>query len=172
MFYLDSSNNRYRLGLPFSYNGVTYGSGSATHEKFTALGFTPVTVAERPDDRFYVVVGPANDGTYQATERDLAELKTRFILETKSIANELLKKTDWYILRFIEEGFSDPDSQIPADIRTYRSGIRTASDARCDQINLQVTVPLLEILITTGDGRPGGLTAYPTLANATSYFTY
>ena len=59
MFYKDSSNNRYRIGTPFTYNGYYYGTALATHAKFIELGFTQVIVAARPDDRFYVVSGPA-----------------------------------------------------------------------------------------------------------------
>ena len=58
MFYKDSSNNRYYIGKPFTYNGTSYTKHGATHANFIALGFTQVIVAARPDDRFYVVTGP------------------------------------------------------------------------------------------------------------------
>ena len=172
MFYKDSSNNRYYIGKPFTYNGYYYGTSLATAAKFSELGFTLVTVASRPDDRFYIVTGPANDGTYTTTDRTLADLKTDFKKQTKRRAYELLKATDWYVLRFIDGGFTDADSQIPGDVRTYRAGIRTASESRCDEIDAVTTVAALETLITTTEGQSGGLTAFPTLANATSYYTY
>ena len=172
MFYKDSSNNRYYIGTPFTYNGYYYGKALATAAKFVELGFTLVTVAARPDDRFYIVSGPGNDGTYTSTDRDLAALKTTFKAETKLRAHQLLKGTDWYVLRFIDGGFTDADSQIPGDVRTYRSGIRTASGTRCDEIDAVTTVAALETLITTAEGAEGGLTAFPTLANAASYYTY
>ena len=172
MFYKDSNNNRYYLGTPFTYNGTAYTRHGATHAKFIDLGFTQVIVASRPDDRFYVVTGPANDGSYSTTARDLATLKTQYVAEQKQRAHRLLTGTDWYVLRLIDGGFTDADSQVPADIRTYRAGIRTASDTRCTQINAVTSVAALETLITTAEGTSGGLTAFPTLANADSYSVY
>jgi hypothetical protein len=172
MFYLDSSNKRYTIGRPFTYNGYYYGTALATHEKFIELGFTQVVVGARPDDRFYIVSGPGDDGTYTTTDRDLDTLKATFKAATKLTAYQLLKGTDWYVLRFIDGGFTDADSQIPNDIRTYRNSIRTASGTRCDEIDAVTTVAALKTLITTAEGESGGLTAFPTLANAASYYTY
>ena len=184
MFYKDSSNNRYRIGTPFTYNGYYYGTALATHAKFIELGFTQVIVAARPDDRFYFVTGPAADGTYTSTDRDLAELKTNFVAEQKRRAHQLLSGTDWYVLRLIDGGFTDADSQVPADIRTYRAGIRTASNTRCTEINAVTTVAALETLITNPETiedtenpgtyiqNPAGLTQFPTLANAGTYSVY
>jgi hypothetical protein len=146
MFYLDSqTNTRYRVGTPFTYNGKQYTKAGATHETFIALGFTQVTIQPRPDDRFYVVVGPDNTGAYTATPRDLAELKTRFIREVKLRAFQLLKGTDWYIVRQTELGYSE--APVPVDVTAFRTAVRDAVTSRCEAIEATTTVEDLKTLV-------------------------
>ena len=146
MFYLDSqTNTRYRIGTPFTYNGKQYTKAGATHETFMALGFTQVIIQPRPDDRFYVVVGPDNTGAYNTTERDLAELKTQFIREVKLIAFQLLKGTDWYIVRQTELGYSE--APVPADVTSFRAAVRDAVTSRCEAIDATTTVEELKTLV-------------------------
>jgi hypothetical protein len=146
MFYLDSqTNTRYRIGTPFTYNGKQYTKAGATHETFMSLGFTQVIIQQRPDDRFYVVSGPDNTGAYTATERDLAELKTSYVRETKLNAFRLLKATDWYVVRQTELGYSE--APVPVDITTFRAAVRSVSDVRCGQIEGVTSVSDLEALI-------------------------
>ena len=147
MFYLDTqTNTRYRIGTPFTYNGKQYTKAGATHETFMALGFTQVTIQPRPDDRFYVVVGPDNTGAYNTTERDLAELKTQFIREVKLIAFQLLKGTDWYIVRQTELGYSE--APVPADVTSFRAAVRDAVTSRCEAIDATTTVEDLKTLVS------------------------
>jgi hypothetical protein len=142
MFYLDpATQQRYYLGKPFSYNNVQYTRAGATHENFISLGFNQVLIQQRPDDRFYVVSGPASDGSYSSTPRDLDELKLNFIMAEKEGALSLLSASNWYVLRS-EEGIS-----IPAIYVDYRGAVRAASDLRCDQINGVATVEELEALM-------------------------
>ena len=146
MFYLDSqTNTRYRIGTPFTYNGKQYTKAGATHETFVSLGFTQVIIQQRPDDAFYVVSGPDNTGAYTATERDLAELKTEYIRQTKTTAFQHLKGTDWYIVRQIELGYGE--APVPADVTSFRAAVRAASVSRCDAIDATTTVEELEALI-------------------------
>ena len=146
MFYLDSqTNTRYRIGTPFTYNGKQYTKAGATHETFMSLGFTQVIIQQRPDDRFYVVSGPDNTGAYTATERDLAELKTQYKLETKQTAFRMISGTDWYVIRLLELGTTT--ASVPGEISTYRAAVRTASDARCAEIDACNDVAALEALI-------------------------
>jgi hypothetical protein len=146
MFYLDSqTNTRYRVGTPFTYNGKQYTKAGATHETFIALGFTQVIIQPRPDDRFYVVSGPDNAGQYSATPRDLAELKTRFIREVKLLAFQLLKGTDWYIVRQTELGYSE--APVPVDVTAFRTAVRAASTSRCEAIEAITTVEDLKTLL-------------------------
>ena len=94
MFWIDpSTNQRYYLGKPFVYDGVQYTAAGANATKFNTLGFNQVVVGARPDDRFYIVTGPGNDGNYTTTARDLDELKGRFVRETKTTCYNILKQT-------------------------------------------------------------------------------
>ena len=171
MFYLDTNTQkRYRIGTPFTYNGIQYTKSGATHAKFISLGFVQVLVQQRPDDRFYVVSGPAADGSYSATPRDLAELKTSYVRETKRTAFQMLKATDWYVVRMMELGYNE--SPVPVDITTFREAVRSVSDARCAQIEGVTSVADLEALIKapsylydeetdTSSVNPAALTIFP-----------
>jgi hypothetical protein len=145
MFYLDSNNNKYYIGKPFSYNNINYSRYGATHEVFIGLGFTQVVIAPRPDDRFYSVTGPGLDGQYTAEERDLTELKNRFIREVKTIAFTLLKGTDWYIVRQQELGYSE--SPVPQAVTDFRAAVRALATSRCDAIDATTSVDELKTLL-------------------------
>ena len=147
MFYLDTNTQkRYTIGRPFEYNGVTYTKVGASHDTFISLGFTQVIPQQRPDDRFYVVSGPAADGSYSSTPRNLDELKLSFIIEQKDMARKMMSGSDWYILRRLEMGL-DSNAAVPASITAYRSDVRTAADNRCSQINSCPDVATLEALV-------------------------
>ena len=147
MFYLDTNTNkRYTIGRPFEYNGVTYTKVGASHDTFISLGFTQVIPAPRPDARFYVVSGPAADGSYSSTERDLNQLKLNFILEQKNMARQMMSGSDWYILRRLEMGL-DSNAAVPAAITSFRADMRQAADNRCSQINSCPDVATLEALM-------------------------
>ena len=49
-------------------------------------------------------------------------LKTIWVEQTKETANNLLAKSDWYVVRNAEKS-----TAIPAEISTYRDAVRTAS---------------------------------------------
>lgn len=176
MFYLDSYNKRYTIGRPFEYNGYYYGTALATHEKFIELGFTQVVVGARPDDRFYIVSGPNNDGQYSSTPRDLTELKNSFVVQQKRQAYDLLRGTDWYVIRLFELGTTSPvAAAIPELVTTYRAAVRSASDARCAEIYAVTSIAELEALVgapeqlyddvtQTFSPNPAGLTPFPELS--------
>ena len=145
MFYTDSSNNRYRIGKPFTYEGYYYGTALATHAKFMELGFTQVIVQQRPDDKYYIVVGPDNTGAYSSTPRDLAELKLYFKVQQKRQAHQILRQTDWYVIRSTELGVVA--AAVPVALSDFRAAYRAASDARCAQIDACTTVQELETLM-------------------------
>lgn len=148
MFYRDTSNNRYYIGTPFTYGNYAYTSSQATHVKFLELGFTQVIPQSPPDRRFYIVVGPDAYGNYSSTPRELSALKANFIKDTKRDAYNHLRGTDWYVLRLLELGTTNPvHAAIPEAVTTYRQAIRTTQDARCTQINEVGTVEELSALI-------------------------
>lgn len=182
MFYLDTqTNTRYYLRRAFSYGSLQYSQAAATHETFTTLGFTQVIIASRPDSRFYIVVGPDNTGAYSSTPRDLAELKTSFKREQKATAHNVLRQTDWYVVRLAELGVSA--GAIPADVTTFRAAYRTAAGTRCDEIDATTTVQELETLIKApallydeygnSSVNPAALTQFPdSLAETYSFGSY
>jgi len=145
MFYTDSNNNRYFIGRPFEYEGYYYGTALATHDKFMELGFTQVIVQQRPDDTYYVVSGPDSTGAYSSTPRNLAELKLNFKLQQKRQAHQILRQTDWYVIRSQELGVVA--AAVPVAISNFRTSYRTVSDARCAKIDSCTTVEELEALI-------------------------
>ena len=164
-FYKDSSNNRYYINKAYTYNSKYYGRALANASMFSALGFTLVNVATKPNERFYNVTGPDINGAWATIDKNLADLKTQLKRETKFESFRLLKETDWYSLRKHDAG-----TAIPSDITTYRTGIRTVATSRCNAIDAAATVSALETLITIEVGQSGGLDAFPTLSNAANYY--
>ena len=160
MFYLDSQLNRYYVGRAFTYNEIQYTRAGATHETFVELGFTPVTIQARPDDRFYIVGSVNNDGSYQSSPRDVEELKTSFIASLKSEAHTILSRTDWYIIRALESGILGTPSTVPAGASNYRSQIRSVVDAREAAIAACTTVQELKTVIDTPVEYPEELGGY------------
>ena len=68
-------------------------------------------------------------------------LKTIWIERTKSTANSLLAKSDWYVVRNAEKSVA-----IPADITTYRDAVRTASGTIETAINACTTLDAFKAL--------------------------
>ena len=58
-------------------------------------------------------------------------LKTQYIAQTKQTANDMLSKTDWYIIRASD----DSSLAVPSDITTKRKAIRDAAKTIEDKIN-------------------------------------
>ena len=154
MFYLDEQLNRYYVGRAFTYGQIQYTKKGATHETFVALGFTPVQIQSRPDDRFYIVSNVNNDGSYNYEPRDLDELKASFVAQVKERAHQILSQTDWYIIRALESGLLGTPSTVPAGAATFRADVRAASNAREAAILATTSVEALQALLATSDGFP------------------
>jgi len=81
-------------------------------------------------------------------------LKSTWITNTKTTANSLLSKTDWYVTRKAEA-----DTAIPSDISKYRADIRTATATIETKINncskLSEFIALFDVPVD-GDGKPTG----------------
>ena len=58
-------------------------------------------------------------------------LKTQYIAQTKQTANDMLSKTDWYIIRASD----DSSLAVPSNITTKRKAIRDAAKTIEDKIN-------------------------------------
>ena len=145
-FWLDpATNKRYSAGRAFSYDGINYTRQGANVSTFSQLGFTPVYVGARPSDRFYIVSGPLNDGSYSATPRDLAQLKESEIGRERSVVSQMLTPTDWYYARQVELG--EP-GKVPAEVAAYRQEVRSVYAQRKLEIEACASVEELEALIT------------------------
>ncbi|WGL30777.1 tail fiber assembly protein [Synechococcus phage S-CRES3] len=140
-FYLDpETGKRFYLRRPFTHGGINYTKAGATVATFLDLGFQAVTIQARPSDKYYIVSGVADDGSYQATPRDLDECKESCKSEQKRTANTLLAPTDWMVVRGIE----NPGKPVDTAISTYRSAVRDASTTREAEIDAATTIEELE----------------------------
>ena len=152
MFYLSPEGDRYYPGRAFSYGDFQYSSAAATHDKFIELGFTPVTVEPRPDDEFYSVVGPNNEGKYSVTPRDLDQLKQSLCGEQVFRAQKRLKETDYLYARAAEQTTKRAGEEViavPAAVVSNRDEIRAACKTNCALIMATASVEELEKLVKT-----------------------
>jgi hypothetical protein len=82
-------------------------------------------------------------------------LKTQYIAQTKQTANDMLSKTDWYIIRASD----DSSLAVPSDITTKRKAIRDAAKTIEDKINatskLENFIKLFDAPVDK-DGMPTG----------------
>jgi hypothetical protein len=120
MFLLDGKN--LPLDTPFEHDSIRYPANwlrLATPEEREAIGITEVPDQSRPDDRFYWVSGPSADGSYTATPKDLAGLKTTWSAQFKQTAYSMLLPSDWMVVRKQEDG-----TAVPQDWTDYRTGVR------------------------------------------------
>ena len=111
------------LDVPFEHDGTSYPANwlrLASPEARAAINITEVTLQPRPDDRFYWVSGPDNNGDYTANPKDLDGLKKTWEAQFKQTAWTMLAPSDWLVIRKQEI-----DVAIPADWITYREAVRT-----------------------------------------------
>ena len=107
-----------------------------TKAELAAIGIKPAQIVQ-PDHR-YVSIGQiswdtsGNEaiGTYTSTDKDSNDLKFSRIAKVKSIANGILKKTDWMVIREADGG-----TAMSADWKTYRVAVRTMSNTKETEIN-------------------------------------
>ena len=107
----DSNGNQY----PSNWLTLT------TDAEKKAVGLTWEADPTPFDSKFYLSAG---------NPRDVAELKTAWIANTKNTAGLLLSPTDWYVVRKAET-----TTAIPSNVTTYRTAVRTA----CANIETSIT---------------------------------
>ena len=81
-------------------------------------------------------------------------LKSQWIAQTKETANNLLAKSDWYVVRNAEKS-----TAIPTEISTYRDAVRTATATIETAINGCADLDAFKQLFiapTDADGNPTG----------------
>lgn len=152
-FFLDgSTGKRYSVGLAqIEHNDKIYVRPTAA--TYASLGFSEVTIQARPNDNFYIVSGPNDDGSYNSTPRELNDvtvdgetipgLKSQYIAKEKANCAASVSPTDWYVIRAAEAG----GKAVPAAIATFRAECRTCSELNEIEINGVNTVAELEALI-------------------------
>ena len=144
-FFLDQATaKRYYIRRAFTYGDVQYTKAGATRDTFNQLGFVEVQIQERPDDRFYIVSGPEDTGAYNATPRDLDDLKAYYLQQVDTEQGQLLGCCDWMVTRKAETG-----QGLAPEWQQYRDTVRLTGPQRQDQINQCTTVAELEALLTT-----------------------
>ena len=161
------------VDVPFTVGDINYPANwlrlSSAQEK-KDLGITEVADAPTYDSRFYW-----NDGTARAID-DVNEVdengdplldengdqvvtlgvKSVLKAQEKDIANSLLAKYDWYVVRKAEKS-----TAIPTAITTYRDAVRTACNTRETEIdNCADTAALVTLYGNKEDGTPN-ITQYP-----------
>ena len=141
------NGNPLAVDVAFSHNDIQYPANwlrLSTAEEKTSIGITEVADAPTYDSRFYLDGGTAktlDDEDAKDSEGNLIKnedgsqmvnLGVKSILkrQEKNIANSLLAKYDWYVMRKAEKS-----TAIPTAITTYRDGVRTACDTREKEID-------------------------------------
>lgn len=147
MFYHRENNQYIYETVPFEINGVQYPANwlnlSSPEEKL-AIGITEVTTTNSSEDsRYYEVIQHLENGviTYENIPKDLTELKEKIILQINSEAYDLLKLTDWYVIRLMET--FEP---IPTDWLNWRKSIRETASNEINVINNITTIDQLKEL--------------------------
>jgi len=96
--------------------------GRTTDAEKVAAGWVHVADPAPFDNRFYWSAG---------NPRDVADLKTSAVAQTKVTAGSLLAPTDWHVVKAAEvSGYT-----VPSEITTYRAAVRTASNTIETAIN-------------------------------------
>ena len=167
------NGNPLAVDVAFSHNDIQYPANwlrLSTAQEKKDLGITEVEDPKTYDSRFYW-----NDGSAKAIDdinatdengdllkdkdgNQVVNLGVKSILKAqeKDIANSLLAKYDWYVVRKAEKS-----TAIPTAITTYRDGVRTACDTREKEIDAcSDTAALVTLYGTKEDGSPN-MTQYP-----------
>ena len=146
--------NTLAVGRPFTANGVNYPRNwlsLSTLDEKKAIGITEVADPKVYNQKFY---------NFNGSEKDVTDLKKKFIEEDKNQAKGRLALTDWYIIRKAELG-----TAIPSDITTKRNAIKTACTTREAEINACDThAKLVTLYGNDSDGKPN-MTQWPSEDN-------
>ena len=157
------------VDVPFTYGDIHYPANwlrLSTAQEKKDLGITEVADAPVYDSRFYWGDGTAKalddtKETIDGVEYTTLGVKSVLKAQEKDIANSLLAKYDWYVIRKAETS-----KAIPTTIKTYRTAVRTACLTRETEIdNCADTAALVTLYSSKEDGTPN-MTQYPEDPNA------
>ena len=133
-------------GVPQSFissQGVHLNAPNMSEQALKDAGLFDLIIDENYDERVHdlgevywdtentVFRKDAEDKTWTET---LEELKTNRINHFKSLVNDKLQQTDWYIIRN-----ADNSNPVPEDIQTARADLRTQSATVENEINALTT---------------------------------
>ena len=125
-------------------DGNDYGSNwsvNKTVQELAAIGVVEIVEQPEADQRFYWTGSSVEllDGVptrvQTATPKDLEQLKTQWTAQIKATANTLLAQTDWAVVRKMDIG-----TDVPAEIATQRTAVRTEYDRLTTAIAAATTV--------------------------------
>jgi len=137
MWYVDS------VGLVKTPRGLTLNGIQHPRNIFTlwtkaelaAIGIKPASITS-VDTRYkntgeltWDTSGAEAVGTYATTDKAAADLKTSMAASVNSIASSILSQSDWMSIRAADGG-----TAVPAAWATYRTAIRTTSNAKETEI--------------------------------------
>jgi len=137
MWYVDS------VGLVKTPRGLTIDGIQHPRNIFTmwtkaelaAIGIKPASITS-VDTRYkntgeltWDTTGAEAVGTYATTDKAVADLKTSMAASVNSIASSILSQSDWMSIRAADGG-----TAVPAAWATYRTAIRTTSNAKETEI--------------------------------------
>ena len=114
-----------------------------SEEKLNENGLFPVVIDDSYDSRIHDLGEIYWDSAATVFKKDisnktfsesLSELKERAINNFKSRVNSELSKTDWYIIRSIDNG-----TEVPSDITDARAELRTQTETVESEINAITT---------------------------------
>ena len=118
------------IGKMFTYRGLkyppTWNTWSSDYKTEMHLVWEDEAVTPSYDDRFYSGV----DSDNQLIEKNLDDLKTLWLSDTKHSCNSNLQSTDWYVIRKADIG-----TAIPTNIVNFRTATRTACTTIEGKIN-------------------------------------
>ena len=135
------------VDVPFTSGDIHYPANwlrLSTPQEKKDIGITEVDDPKTYDSRFYNGDGSAKtltdtnevdengDPLLDENGDQVVTLGVKSVLKAqeKDIANSLLAKYDWYVVRKAEKS-----TAIPTSISTYRDGVRTACDTREKEID-------------------------------------
>lgn len=117
------------LDVAFTHNEIQYPANwirLATPEERSAIGIEEAPDPEWYDQRFYWGVD---------NPKDLTQLKTQWIAQTKANANAELSQTDWMVIRKAERNID-----IPAEVASARAATIQAANDKEAAITAATTV--------------------------------
>ena len=133
-------------GVPQSFTssqGVHLNAPNMTEQALKDAGLFDVIISDDYDERIHDLGEIYWDAENTVFRKDLIvkelietldELKAKRINNFKTIINNELQKTDWYIIRN-----ADNSDAVPEDIQTARADLRTQSATVEDEINALTT---------------------------------